>query len=167
MSEQLETIKCVDWTINFPGAVGGGAEGERAHLQRQAALPSSSSEMDLDSSGQVSHAAIHPSQESYRSIILQTGHEFWPLHSFSTVNHLEASGEQGQCQCKCYWNVVTSVHSSCFSGIYEATVSIWHISTCDLIYFICEFVRRRAGVWEDVWDSVWLSVLLPLLYMCL
>lgn len=27
MSEQLETIKCVDWTINFPGAVGGGADG--------------------------------------------------------------------------------------------------------------------------------------------
>lgn len=26
MSEQLETIKCVDWTINFPGAAGGGAD---------------------------------------------------------------------------------------------------------------------------------------------
>lgn len=32
MSEQLETIKCVDWTINFPGAVGRGAEGEKYHL---------------------------------------------------------------------------------------------------------------------------------------
>lgn len=32
MSELLETIKCVDWTINFPGAVGGGADGEGAHL---------------------------------------------------------------------------------------------------------------------------------------
>lgn len=37
MSEQLETIKCADWTINFPGAVCEGADGERAHLQRQAA----------------------------------------------------------------------------------------------------------------------------------
>lgn len=27
MSEQLETIKCDDWTINFPGAVGGRADG--------------------------------------------------------------------------------------------------------------------------------------------
>lgn len=34
MSEQLETIKCVDWTINFAGPVGGGgvADRKRAHL---------------------------------------------------------------------------------------------------------------------------------------
>lgn len=34
MSEQLETIKCVDWTINFPGAVGGGADRERSPICR-------------------------------------------------------------------------------------------------------------------------------------
>lgn len=35
MSEQLETIKCVDWTINFLWAASGGADVARAHLQGQ------------------------------------------------------------------------------------------------------------------------------------
>lgn len=38
MSEQLETIKCSDWTINSSWAVGGGADQEEACLYRQAAL---------------------------------------------------------------------------------------------------------------------------------
>lgn len=84
MSEQLDTIKCVDWTINFPGDVGGGADGNRAHLWSQAALQSLPSEAHLHSFGQVSLAAIHPSQESYRSITLQTGRESWPLLSLSS-----------------------------------------------------------------------------------
>lgn len=34
MSAQLETIKCVDWTINFPGAAGGGSrQGESPSVE--------------------------------------------------------------------------------------------------------------------------------------
>lgn len=36
----------------------------------------------------VSHGAIHPSQESYRSVALQTGHESWPLLSLSIVKRI-------------------------------------------------------------------------------
>lgn len=137
MSEQLETIKCVDWTINFPGAVGEGADGERAHLQRQADLQSFSSLVHLDSSSLVSHAAIHRLHKSYRSIILQTSPECWPLHFFFIINHWETfSGtERASVQTSLkHVSAITSVQSRFFSGICEATVSIRHISTCDLIY---------------------------------
>lgn len=38
MSEQLETIKCSDWTINFSKSAGGEADREGARLYWQAAL---------------------------------------------------------------------------------------------------------------------------------
>lgn len=65
MSEQLETIKCVDWTINSPEAAGVGEQTGREPICRgRPVLWSSSSALHLDTSGQVGHAAIHPSQES-------------------------------------------------------------------------------------------------------
>lgn len=147
MSEQLETIKCVDWTINFPGAAGGGADGERAHLWRQAALRSFSSEVHLDSFGRVSRAAIHPSQESYRSITLQTGREFWPLLWFSIVNHIfDWRTLPGGSQCKRYWSMfsaIASVYSSRYRCICEVLVSIGRISHCDLMYL--------WGLWGEEW----------------
>lgn len=41
MSEQLETIKCADWTINFSWAVGGvlGGVCGRSHDTEQVCLP--------------------------------------------------------------------------------------------------------------------------------
>lgn len=86
MSEQLETIKCVDWTINFFwGCWWGNRLGESPSVD--AGCPQIffflCSEVHL-----VSRAAIHPSQESYRSVAQQTGHESWLLLSLTIVNHI-------------------------------------------------------------------------------
>lgn len=58
MSEQLETIKCVDWTINFPGAVGGGEPAGREPICRGRAFLGGFKPLEVNL---VNHIAIHPS----------------------------------------------------------------------------------------------------------
>lgn len=68
MSEQLETIKCVDWTINFPGGCWMGEQTGSEPMCRSGRpsdLFTPPSEVHLDSSGQVTN---YPSLEGCRSV---------------------------------------------------------------------------------------------------
>lgn len=93
MSEQLETINCVDWTINFPGAVGGGADEERAHLWRQAALRSFSPQRCTWTALARSAAPppVRPREATgllRHKLAVNSG----PSLSLSTVNHINEWG---------------------------------------------------------------------------